>query len=116
MAAENFKINVGKTFLVHNHYDKMSTGGVVQSRPMRLNYKNAEGIIFTAGQLLYTEGVIDGAPDFFEITSQIDQTLGLSGYISVTCRSQTYLPIGTEVTRTISIGGSLPFNITISYS
>lgn len=114
--AEKFKINVGVAFTIEDYSSKMHTGGDVDTLYGRFTYHNGDGISFTAGQVLYTEGAIGQTYDFFEITSQINQTLGSAGSISLAIKCQTMVTPGSTVTRTVSVGGSLPFNITLQFS
>ena len=114
--AEKFKITVGVAFTIEDYNDKMHTGGDLESVSMRLTYHNGTGISFTANQILYSEGSIGGPQDFFEIKSENSVTLGSSGLLSIILTSQSNVPGGTIVDRTISIGGSLPFVFTLQYS
>ena len=113
--AENFKIVVGKAFKFDNHIDTMDTGGDVNDKTIRLYYQNGTGVSFIGNQILYTEGNIGGPADFFQIMNINDVNLTTNGILSVYLAVQTNVAVGTIITKTISIGGSLPFDITIEY-
>ena len=113
--AENFKIVVGKAFKFDNHIDTMDTGGDVNDKTIRLYYQNGTGVSFIGNQILYTEGNIGGPADFFQIMNINDVNLTTNGILSVYLAVQTNVAVGTIITKTISIGGSLPFDITITY-
>lgn len=113
--AENFRIIVGKAFKFDNYIDKTEMGGDVNERVIRLFYENGTGVSFVANQILYTEGNIGGPVDFFQITNINTVDLSSGGSISAYLTIQSNVVAGTIITRTISIGGSLPFDITIEY-